>query len=127
MGGAFGSKESRSIFVSCAAAVAASIMKKPIHVILTRKQDMSEVGGRHPYLIRYKVGVKLIDGIIKINAVHNLLYSNGGNSLDLSNSILNRAVTHSLNAYYCPNVRAEGRSCKTHTPSSTAFRGFGAP
>ena len=36
-------------------------------------------------------------------------------------------MLHSDNAYYLPNVRIEGRVCKTNLPSNTAFRGFGGP
>lgn len=32
-----------------------------------------------------------------------------------------------LNAYYCPNVKINGKCCKTNLPSNAAFRGFGAP
>lgn len=55
------------------------------------------------------------------------LYNNAGNTLDLSHSVMDRALLHSDNCYKIPNVRAVGHLCKTNTASNTAFRGFGGP
>src|SRR5262249_6336738 len=54
-------------------------------------------------------------------------FSNGGCSADLSPSVLERAMMHTDNAYFIPNIRVTGRVCKTNLPSNTAFRGFGRP
>ena len=48
MGGGFGGKETRSVFVSCVAAVAAHVLRKPIRISLRRDVDMGTSGGRHP-------------------------------------------------------------------------------
>lgn len=55
------------------------------------------------------------------------LYNNGGNSLDLSASVMDRALLHCENSYLIPNVHAQGYVCRTNTASNTAFRGFGGP
>ena len=55
------------------------------------------------------------------------LYCNAGNSLDLSYSIMDRALLHCDVTYRIPAVRAQGHICKTNLPSHTAFRGFGGP
>lgn len=55
------------------------------------------------------------------------IYSNGGNSLDLSSAILEIAMFHSDNVYEIPHVRITGSVCFTNFPSNTAFRGFGGP
>nr|GEW72920.1 xanthine dehydrogenase 1-like [Tanacetum cinerariifolium] len=55
------------------------------------------------------------------------IYNNAGNSLDLSLSILERAMYHSHNVYEIPHVRIKGSVCFTNFPSNTAFRGFGGP
>lgn len=55
------------------------------------------------------------------------IYNNGGNSLDLSLAVLERAMFHSDNVYEIPNVRVKGKVCFTNLPSNTAFRGFGGP
>ena len=63
----------------------------------------------------------------KIIALDIDLYNNAGNTLDLSHSVMDRALLHSDNAYKIPHVRAQGHLCKTNTASNTAFRGFGGP
>src|SRR5690606_22194685 len=55
------------------------------------------------------------------------LYADGGWSLDLSESVLTRAMLHCDNAYYIPHVAIMGRVVRTHKTSQTAFRGFGGP
>ena len=46
MGGGFGGKETRSVFSSVAAAVAAKISHRPVRLTLNRDTDMSITGGR---------------------------------------------------------------------------------
>lgn len=55
------------------------------------------------------------------------LYNNAGNTLDLSHSVMDRALLHVHNSYRIPNIRAQGHLCRTNTASNTAFRGFGGP
>ena len=82
------------------------------------------LGGRHPFLAKYKVGYRS-DG--KILALTVELYSNAGMSLDLSAGVLDRALFHIENTYHIPNLRVSGHLCRTNLPSNTAFRGFGGP
>ena len=63
----------------------------------------------------------------KLLALEVTMYSNGGNSLDLSTSIMDRALLHIDCVYRIPNVRAAGHICRTNHASNTAFRGFGGP
>lgn len=84
MGGGFGGKETRSLYVSNAVAVAAAVSGRPVRCILEREDDMVSSGGRHPFLARYKVGCGP-DG--KILAVIISMYSNAGNSNDLSSPV----------------------------------------
>ncbi|EME26060.1 xanthine dehydrogenase molybdenum-binding subunit, partial [Galdieria sulphuraria] len=124
IGGGFGGKETRNIFISCAVAVAAHTLKKPIRIYLDREDDMVMTGHRHPFFGDYRVA---FDRLGKIHAVETLLFANIGNSLDLSMAVLDRALFHSENVYHIPNIRIVGRLCWTHTISNTAFRGFGGP
>ncbi|CAE1322988.1 XDH [Acanthosepion pharaonis] len=124
IGGGFGGKESRSPIVSLPVAVAAHKLKRPVRCMLDRDEDMVCSGTRHPFLAKYKVG---FDNSGKIKVLEIKLYSNGGNSLDISEGVLDRAIFHCDNAYKIPNVHIIGRICKTNIPSNTAFRGFGAP
>jgi len=124
MGGGFGGKETRSIFVAAACAVAAAKLRRPVRMSLDRDEDMMISGGRHPFLGKWKIGFNK-DG--KIIALDLHLYSNGGYSMDLSSGVMDRAMCHAENVYKIPNFRATGIICKTNIPTSTAFRGFGAP
>lgn len=71
------------------------------------------------------------------------LYSNAGNSIDLSYGVSvahpeaitilfflqvnERAITHADNVYNIPNIVIKAKACHTNLPSNTAFRGFGGP
>uniref|UniRef100_A0A673NEB9 Xanthine dehydrogenase/oxidase n=1 Tax=Sinocyclocheilus rhinocerous TaxID=307959 RepID=A0A673NEB9_9TELE len=119
MGGGFGGKESRSTILSTVVAVAAHTVKRPVRCMLDRDEDMLVTGGRHPFFGHYKVGY-MNNG--RVMALEVRLYSNAGNSLDLS-----LALFHMDNSYNIPNIRGTGYMCKTNLPSNSAFRGFGGP
>ena len=85
---------------------------------------MITTGKRHGFLVRYDVG---FDAGGRILAVDYTLAGQCGNSPDLSDAIVDRAMFHCDNAYYLPDVAIDGLRCKTHTVSNTAFRGFGGP
>ncbi|KAK7335800.1 hypothetical protein VNO80_27854 [Phaseolus coccineus] len=124
IGGGFGGKETRSAFIAAAASVPSYLLNRPVKITLDRDVDMMITGQRHSFLGKYKVGFTN-EG--KVLAVDLEIYNNGGNSLDLSLAILERAMFHSDNVYEIPNMRIVGRVCFTNFPSHTAFRGFGGP
>ncbi|PNY28942.1 Xanthine dehydrogenase [Tolypocladium capitatum] len=124
LGGGFGGKETRSVILSSAVALAAKKTGKPVRCMLTREEDMVTMGQRHPFMARYKVGVNK-DG--KMQALDVDIFNNAGWTFDLSASVVERAMTHSDGCYDIPNVFVRGRICKTNTVSNTAFRGFGGP
>ncbi|XP_061745952.1 xanthine dehydrogenase/oxidase isoform X2 [Nerophis ophidion] len=124
MGGGFGGKESRSTILSTVVAVAAHKMQRPVRCMLDRDEDMLITGGRHPFYGKYKVGFLNSGKIVALDVSY---YSNAGNTLDLSLSIMERALFHMENSYSIPNVRGRGFLCRTNLPSNTAFRGFGGP
>ncbi|XP_071963788.1 xanthine dehydrogenase/oxidase-like isoform X2 [Antedon mediterranea] len=124
IGGGFGGKETRSLILSSAVAVAANKVGQPVRCVLDRDEDMASMGTRHAFLGRYKVGFTN-DG--KIQALDIDMYSNCGNSMDLSFSVMERALFHMDNTYNIPNIKGTGYLCKTNIPSNTAFRGFGGP
>ena len=124
LGGGFGGKETRTFQICIAIAVAAKKTQKPIRCMLDRDEDMISTGQRHPFLFKYKVGFKK-DG--RICAADIKAYSNAGNFLDLSASVMERTLFHIDNCYKYGSVIVEGFVCKTNLPSNTAFRGFGAP
>jgi xanthine dehydrogenase large subunit len=124
MGGAFGGKETQANLWAALAALATKKLERPVLVRLSRAQDMTMTGKRHPFLGRFRVGFTP-EG--RLSALLLELFSDGGFSLDLSAPIMGRALFHIDNCYLLPHVEVTGRVCQTHTVSHTAFRGFGGP
>ena len=124
MGGGFGGKETQAAPPAMMAALLAVHTRRPVRFVYTKDDDMRYTGKRHPFKAFYKAGFTT-DG--RITGIDLRLYSNGGCSTDLSFAVLERAMLHSDNAYFLPNVKIEGRVCRTNLPSNTAFRGFGGP
>ena len=124
MGGAFGGKESQSNLPALVAAVAAHRFGRPAKIVYDRDDDMRLTGKRHDMLVRYEAG---FDDEGRINAILADHHLRCGMSWDLSQPIADRAMLHADNAYFLPAVRVKSFMHKTHTPSNTAFRGFGGP
>ncbi|XP_012285983.1 xanthine dehydrogenase [Orussus abietinus] len=124
LGGGFGGKESRGILIALPVAIAAHRLRRPVRCMLDRDEDMMISGTRHPFMFKYKAGFNN-DGRIQVVEIH--IYNNAGYSLDLSRSVLERAMFHFENAYKVPVSNVYGYMCKTNLPSNTAFRGFGGP
>ena len=124
LGGGFGGKESNASWFAGIAALFAQRTGRPVKVRLPREIDMLTTGKRHGFLMRYEVGFNN-DG--RITVLDALLAANGGCTLDHTGAVVQRAVTHVDNCYWIENYRVTGISCKTHTVSNTAFRGYGGP
>ncbi|KAJ6385242.1 hypothetical protein OIU77_028431 [Salix suchowensis] len=124
IGGGFGGKETRSAFIAAAASVPSYLLNRSVKLTLDRDVDMMITGQRHTFLGKYKVGFTKEGRLLALDLE---IYNNAGNSLDLSLSVLERAMFHSDNVYEIPNIRIRGRVCFTNFPSHTAFRGFGGP
>ncbi len=124
MGGGFGGKESQGNLPAIVAALAAKKTGRPAKLVYDRDEDMRVTGKRHDLRISYRVGYDE-DGRILAMDVDQALRC--GMSFDLSQAIAERAMLHAENCYYIENVRVTSRLCRTHTPSNTAFRGFGGP
>lgn len=124
MGGGFGGKESQAAPIAAYAALVAKQLKRPARLILNKDEDMIHTGKRNPFEIEYEVGFDDEGRILSLIAN---LWGDGGAYADLSTSILERAMLHSDNAYFIPNMRVVGRVCRTNFHPHTAFRGFGGP
>ena len=105
-------------------ALAAAKTGRPVRLMLDRDEDMAISGWRHPFLGRYKVAFTR-EGRVEAADVN--LFNNAGWTMDLSFSVMERAMFHSDNCYKVPHLRVKGHVCRTNLPSNTAFRGFGGP
>ena len=124
MGGGFGGKETQGNTWAGFAALAAFKTGRLVRVQLDRDLDMILTGKRHPFQARFEAGYEE-NG--RLNAARIALVSDGGWALDLSESVMDRALFHLDNAYYVPACDFSGRVAKTNVVSHTAFRGFGGP
>ncbi|MEF3119778.1 xanthine dehydrogenase molybdopterin binding subunit [Kocuria flava] len=124
MGGGFGGKEMQPHGWAAVAALGAVLTGRPVRVRLTRTQDITLSGKRHPYHARWEAA---FDDGGRLQALRATVTSDGGWSLDLSEPVLARTLCHIDNAYWIPNVEVHGRIARTHKTSQTAFRGFGGP
>jgi xanthine dehydrogenase large subunit len=124
MGGAFGGKEGNASIFSQSAALAAHKLNRPVKLRANRDDDMMITGKRHDFRIDYEVG---FDASGRILALDVMLASRCGYSIDFSGPVNDRAMLHIDNCYALPNLKVASYRCKTHTQSSTAFRGFGGP
>ena len=124
MGGGFGGKETNANQWACLAALLAAKTGRAIKIRLARADDMKTTGKRHHFLSDFEVGA---DKNGRITGLNMALSGGCGISPDLSDAIVDRAMFHSDNAYYVPDVCVVGHRVKTNTVSNTAFRGFGGP
>lgn len=79
MGGAFGGKISRPVFVTSAAALAAYKLQRPVKIQIPFETNMSIVGKRLPMLNTYEVGVNNAGVIQYMEADLYSDYGVGGN------------------------------------------------
>ncbi|MCA1323081.1 xanthine dehydrogenase molybdopterin binding subunit [Herbaspirillum sp. alder98] len=124
MGGGFGGKESQSALWACAAAVASTLLRRPVKLRADRDDDMMVTGKRHCFAYDYEIGY---DDEGRILAAKVVMMLRAGFSADLSGPVATRAVCHFDNAYYLSDVDIRALCGKTNTQSNTAFRGFGGP
>lgn len=124
MGGGFGGKESQGNHLAVACALAARTTGRPCKMRYDRDDDMVLTGKRHPFRVRYRVGIDSEGHIHGLDMEH---FVQCGWSQDLSLPVADRAMLHTDNAYYLPNVRITSHRLLTNTCSNTAFRGFGGP
>jgi xanthine dehydrogenase/oxidase len=87
IGGGFGGKETKSIFVAGALGVAAAHLKRPVHHLCTREEDMATSGQSHPFKGKYKVGFSQ-EGVVEGLAV--TLYTNAGATICCSDVVMDR-------------------------------------
>jgi xanthine dehydrogenase large subunit len=124
MGGGFGGKESQAAHFAAMAGLVAYKLNRPARLALTKDDDMMMTGKRHPFKNFYEVG---FDDTGKITVLKVVIVANGGAYVDLTPSILDRAMFHADGCYYLENCYIEGKAVRTHQHSNTAFRGFGGP
>jgi selenium-dependent xanthine dehydrogenase len=120
IGGAFGGKEDVSVQIHVA--LAAMITKRPVKMVLSRKESLTVHPKRHATIIRMKTGAKN-DGAITAHEAE--IWGDGGAYASLSSHVMLRATTHAAGAYEVKNVKVDTYAMYTNNTPSGAFRGFG--
>lgn len=123
-GGAFGGKEDYPSLMGCLVAAAAKKFRKPVRLILERREDMSVTTKRHPSQMKYRVALDEKNRVLAIEADIKL---DGGAYEGLSSVVLQRSLIAVTGVYTIPAVKVSGKVMETNTVPNGAFRGFGAP
>ncbi len=124
IGGGFGGKEDQATPWGAMAALAAYTLRKPVKLILSRVDDFTMTGKRHPYSFDFKLG---LSRDLKILCYQVDAFQNAGASADVSPAVMERTLFHGTGCYHVPNAKITCHSCRTNLPPNTAMRGFGAP
>ena len=122
-GGAFGGKEDYPSVLACQTAVAAYKLKRPVKIVLERREDISTTSKRHPCYMTYRTALKNN----KIVGLDIDVTYDGGAYKTLSMVVLQRGLIGACGVYTIDNLKVHGRAVKTNTVPNGAFRGFGGP
>lgn len=122
LGGGFGGKQNRAVFVGAMTAIASKKVRRPVLLKFDRATDMQMIGKRHPHISDYQVCYS-DDGIIKGMNVD--LRADGGSTIDCSLAVMKGSIMMSDGCYRTPTFRSSGKVYKTNKTSNTAMRTFG--
>ena len=120
IGGAFGGKEDVSVQIHVA--LLAQATKRPVKMVLSRKESLLFHPKRHATQIKMKTGAKK-DGTLLAHEVE--IYGDGGAYASLSNHVMLRATTHAAGPNSVPNAKVTTYAMYTNNTPCGAFRGFG--
>ncbi|XP_055489384.1 uncharacterized protein LOC129695930 [Leucoraja erinacea] len=121
LGGAYGGKATRANLVACAAAVAATVLHRPVRCKMDLSTNMQAVGKRHGYVVKYKVGFNK-DGTL--NGIIITYYCNSGSSPN--DNEVEESLIFSDNAYRCENWQLIPVALKTNRAPHTWCRAPGS-
>lgn len=124
IGGTFGGKDEIAMVLATRVAVAAALTGRPVKLVLTREESILESSKRHPYRIKFKVGVKE-DGTI--TAMETEVVAKGGGYNNKAQFTNWRASIHATGPYRVSNIRTEVYGVYTNTVYGGAMRGFSSP
>jgi carbon-monoxide dehydrogenase large subunit len=120
VGGGFGGKN--ELTMEPVIALLAIKSGKPVRIAFTREDEFEASTVRHPYLLKYKSGLKK-DGTLVARQVE--IVSDSGAYVCWGESTLTKACVHAAGPYRIPHVRIDGYVVYTNKPVGGAMRGFG--
>ncbi len=122
IGGGFGGKN--EITMEPFICLLAMKTGKPVKMVYTREEEFRATTVRHPYITKYKTGVKK-DGTLVARQVE--IISDCGAYVSWGESTLSKASIHAAGPYRIPNVWTDGYLVYTNNNIGGAMRGFGVP
>lgn len=124
MGGGFGGKDDTAAIVCARTALAARLTGQPVKMTYEREWSIRESYKRHPYTLRYRMGVNR-SGLIQ--AVECRIVADGGAYCSTSPWVTWRSIVQCCGPYQVENVRGDVFSVYTNNVFTGAMRGFGSP
>ena len=124
MGGGFGGKDDTAAIVCARAALAAMVLGRPVKMMYRRDWSIRESYKRHPYRVRYRMGVGR-DG--RITAVKCRIVADGGAYCSVTPWVTWRSTVQCCGPYVVDNVHCDTLGVYTNNVVAGAMRGFGSP
>lgn len=124
IGGSFGGKDDVIDHIACRVALVSQLTGRPVKMTYNREQSMRESYKRHPYTMKYKIGV---DKEARIQAVKIDILADGGSYAGQTMFVTWRSSVQAAGPYNIPNVRIDVTGVYTNNVYTGAYRGFGAP
>jgi CO/xanthine dehydrogenase Mo-binding subunit len=104
-------------------ALAAIKTRRPVRYVFTREESFIASAKRHPFLIRYRMGLKRNGRIV---ATEMKMIADGGAYAMSSPGVMNKSAILGPGPYAIPNVWVDAIAVYTNNTPSGAFRAFGA-
>lgn len=124
LGGSFGGKDECLGVIAARASFLAKVTGKPVKYVFSREDSILESGKRHPFRLRYKVGVKKDGHIV---AWEGEQVDNSGAYTNQTQFMNWRANVHSAGAYEIDNIKTKTFGVFTNNSHSGAMRGYSSP
>ena len=124
MGGGFGGKDDTAAIVCARTALAAKLLNRPVKMVYRRDWSMRESYKRHPYRVRYKMGVNRAG---RITAVQCRIVADGGAYCSVTPWVTWRSTVQCCGPYVVENVHCDTFGVYTNNVVTGAMRGFGSP
>lgn len=124
MGGGFGGKDDTAALVCARAALCALLLRRPVKITYTREWSLRESYKRHPYKMRYCLG---LDADGRISFVKVRMVADGGAYCSVTPWVTWRSTVQCCGCYEVPHVQADIYGVYTNNVFCGAMRGFGSP
>ncbi|HRW24852.1 MAG TPA: xanthine dehydrogenase family protein molybdopterin-binding subunit [Spirochaetia bacterium] len=124
VGGGFGGKDDTAAAVCARAALAARLTGRPVKLRYDREWSFRESYKRHPYRMRYKVGVSSEGRVLAVKAT---MHADSGAYLSVTPWVTWRSTAQCFGPYVVDDIHADVYGVATNNVFTGAMRGFGAP